>query len=327
MNTLKRFFLWPSNNLTTVIPIVLGLGFLTGYVYNTSFLKQYILLATFLMIFPTMIGFKLKEAFDLSHAKVLLATVLINFAIIPLIAYFLGLTFLTGEPQMFAGLAIASLLPTSGMTISWTMLHKGNVPAAVKITAVSLLIGSLLAPWYLLAMVGKLVQVDVKQTFLTISVIVFIPLILGNITHKFLMTRMTQEQFQKKVKPFFPALSVWAMLFVIFSSISMKARMIISNPTVIFTGLIVLSVFYLLNYLISTLTGRMLMDRKDAITVVYGTVMRNLSLALGLAVTTFGPKAGLIVTLAFILQVQSAAWYGKISEKLDFFREKLVKTS
>lgn len=69
------------------------------------------------------------------------------------------------------------------------------------------------------------------------------------------------------------------------------------------------------------------MDRKDAITVVYGTVMRNLSLALGLAVTTFGPKAGLIVTLAFILQVQSAAWYGKISEKLGFFREKLVKTS
>jgi len=46
--------------------------------------------------------------------------------------------------------------------------------------------------------------------------------------------------------------------------------------------------------------------------------MRNLSLALGLAVTTFGPKAAIIVTLAFILQVQGAAWYGKTAGKQNW---------
>src|SRR5699024_12706622 len=55
--------------------------------------------------------------------------------------------------RSFAGLALSALLPTSGMTISWTVLQKGNVGAAVKLTVFGLILGSLLTPWYLLAMV------------------------------------------------------------------------------------------------------------------------------------------------------------------------------
>lgn len=36
--------------------------------------------------------------------------------------------------------------------------------------------------------------------------------------------------------------------------------------------------------------------------------MRNLSIALGLAVASFGPEAALVLAAAFIVQVQSAAW-------------------
>lgn len=325
---MKKIFHLPAKNLALSIPVVLVIGFIVGYFTDTAFLKNYILIFTFLMIYPTMIGFKLKEAVDLSHMKLVLMAMLLNFAVIPLMAYSLGVWFLAKEPQMFAGLALASLLPTSGMTISWTMINKGNVPAAVKMTALGLITGSILAPWYLLMMVGKMVPVNVTQIFTTIAVVVFLPVILGNITHRLLMKKYTPKEFQEQIKPLLPSASIWPMLMVIFSSISMKAKMIMSAPEVIVLGIGILLVFYLLNFLLSTLAGRIFFTKADGYALVYGTVMRNLSIALGVAVATFGPKAGLIVTLAFIIQVQAAAWYGRISEKFGFFKEKYsIKTS
>lgn len=317
----KKILHYPSQNLVKVIPLVLLVGFAVGYIFDTNFLKEFILPATFLMIYPTMIGFNISEAYNFSHGKVLLLSLAINFILIPAIAFTLGKLLLAAEPQLFAGLVLASLLPTSGMTISWTMIHKGNVPGAIKITAIGLILGSLLTPWYLLLMVGKMVTVNVLQTFITIAVVVFIPLLLGGVTYRLLLKKYTPKEFQERIKPLFPSASVWAMLFIIFSSISMKAKMILASPGSIVTALAVLILFYLLNFVLSTLVGRAVLKKPDSITLVYGTVMRNLSLALGLAVTTFGPQAGLIVTLAFILQVQGAAWYGKVAEKYHFFKE------
>ena len=65
--------------------------------------------------------------------------------------------------------------------------------------------------------------------------------------------------------------------------------------------------------------ARALLPRADAIALVYGTVMRNLSIALALAMNAFGAAASdaaLIITLAYIIQVQSAAWYVKLTDTL-----------
>lgn len=48
-------------------------------------------------------------------------------------------------------------------------------------------------------------------------------------------------------------------------------------------------------------------------------MLRNLSIAMGMALTVFGPKAALLIALAFMLQVQAAAWYGKVAVRLGFF--------
>jgi ACR3 family arsenite efflux pump ArsB len=316
---MRKIFDFPAQHLALVIPMVLLLGFSVGYFTDTGFLKGIILPMTFFMIYPTMIGFKINEAYNLSHIRPLIFSLMLNFMIIPILAYLIGITMLYDEPEMIAGLALASLLPTSGMTISWTMIFKGNVPAAIKMTAVGLITGSLLAPWYLLLMVGKFVDINVGQLFTTISVVVFLPLILGNLTYRFILKRYDIKEFQTKIKPLLPSLSIWAMLVIIFASISMKAKMIVSQPNLIIKGLAVLAVFYIVNFVISTITAKMFLNKGDGIALVYGTVMRNLSISLGVALAAFGVKAGLIVTLAFILQVQGAAWYGKIAEKFGFF--------
>ncbi|WP_334110212.1 arsenic resistance protein, partial [Anoxybacillus sp.] len=250
--------------------------------------------------------------------KILFASLVINFAIIPLVAFLIGKMMLHNHPIMFAGLALSALLPTSGMTISWTAIQKGNMTAAVKLTVFGLVLGSLLTPWYLLAMVGKYVDINVIETFRTILLVVFVPMVLGHMTFKWLMKKYTPEQFQKYVKPNFAPLSIWGMLYVVFVSISMRAKMIVANLQLIVIALGVLLLFYLINYVISTLVAKQFFNREDGIALVNGTVLRNLSIAIGLAATSFGAEAALIVTLAFIVQQQSIAYYGKIASRYWF---------
>lgn len=91
---------------------------------------------------------------------------------------------------------------------------------------------------------------------------------------------------------------------------SLKAQHIIANPVDIFIILLPLVVFYLISFVLLTVVGRFLFRREDAIAMVFGVVMRDLSLAI--AMTAFGKQGltiALLISLAYIIQIQSAAWY------------------
>ncbi len=316
---MKRLIFLPSRNLATVIPIVLTLGFVLGLSFDTSLLNRYILVVAVLMIYPSMIGFRLKDLVSLSDTRLLLTCFGINFLLIPLLAYILGVSFLLRDPQLFAGLAITSLLPTANMTIAFTMMAGGNVPAAVKLTVISLVLGALLAPWYLLVMIGKYVPLDLLAIMQTIGIVVFLPLVTGMATYSWLMKRYTQEQFSRRIKPYLPAATAWGMIYIIFTSISVNARRIMSNLDLLLLGLAVLALFYLINMGIGVLVGRHFFERKDAVALVYGTVLRNLSISIGLAATAFGPNAAVMVALAFVVQSQTAAWFLRLNQSLGLF--------
>jgi ACR3 family arsenite efflux pump ArsB len=101
---------------------------------------------------------------------------------------------------------------------------------------------------------------------------------------------------------------------------ALKAKSIVSNPVEILSFFVPLIIIYGFNFVLSTLIGKALFNREDAIALVYGTVMRNLSIALAIAITVFGSEKGseiaLIIAMAYIIQVQSAAWYVKLTDKI-----------
>ncbi len=170
--------------------------------------------------------------------------------IIPVIAYGLGRLFFADQPALALGLLLAALLPTSGMTISWTGFANGNVPAAIKITLIGLITGSVLTPFYVQGLLGANIPVQLGAVF-------------------------------KLLVPLF--------------------------------------ILYAINYVLSTVIARKVLNRGDGIALVYGTVMRNLSIALALSMTAFGEagtQAALLIALAYIIQVQSAALYMKLSHRL-----------
>ena len=315
LNHLKKI----QKHLIVVIPIVMIAGFLAGLAINPAPLKQLILPLTFLMVYPMMINLQLKKVIEGGDIKVQVATQLLNFTLLPLIAFLIGKIAFPNSPYIALGLLLASLLPTSGMTISWTGMARGNMAAAVKMTVFGLLIGSILTPIYIKFLMGTTIEIPMAKIFKQIMIVVALPLILGNITQRLLIRRYGMAHYQKDLKPIFPPFSTLGVVGIVFVAMALKAQSIASNPGQLITLIIPLLALYAINFLISTLVGKFFFNRGDGIALVYGTVMRNLSIALAIAMTAFGKEGSeiaLIIALAYIIQVQSAAWYVKFTDRI-----------
>jgi len=272
-------------------PVFMAVGFLTGLFLNdTAPFSRLILPLTFLMVYPMMVTMQYRKILEGGDGKVQWAAQIINFLIIPLIAWLLGRLFFADSPYLALGFLLVSLLPTSGMTISWTGMAKGNMEAAVKMTVVGLFLGSLLTPFYIKALMGASVSIPLVKIFTQIAVIVALPMLLGGATQALLIQRHGKEKFGKEIKKQFPPYSTLGVLLMVYTAMVLKAKAIMADPLT-FLGLIVpLLVLYLVNLAIAmTSLGRE------------------------------GSEIALVTSLGYIIQIQVSALY--VKQHRRFFRK------
>jgi len=310
-----------NKKLFWAVPAMMLLGFLFGRVVNqetVKSLKSLIMPLTFLMVYPMMVTLNIKSLKDgIKNVKLQVLTQVINFGLVPFMAYGLGLYFFPENHYMALGLLLASLLPTSGMTISWTGFAKGNMGAAINMTVIGLTLGSLATPFYVKMLMGAKVEMDMIMVIKQIGYIVFIPMLLGYMTRSYFLKKYGQQEFKKTWAPRFPSLSTIGVLGVVFVAIALKADQLSQDPSVLWQILQPLLILYAANFIIGTVVGRLFFSRGDAIALVYGTVMRNLSIALALSINAFGVQgadAALVIAVSYIIQVQAAAWYVKFTD-------------
>lgn len=303
-----------QKNLIIWIPFSMVLGFTYGNIFDASILKTWIIPVTFLMVYPMMVTLNIKKLFAKGEIKLLSITQLINSLVIPAIGYGIGWLFFKDNIAVRIGFLLIALIPTSGMTITWTGIAKGNVAEAIRMTVAGLLIGAVLTPFYLKGMLATAIEIPATRIFTQIAVIVFIPLIFGFITQQLLIKKHGQEKFQKSIKIKFPPVSTLGVLLIVFIAMALKAKGIVANPAILLKLLGPLAILYVIMFAIATFVGRMYFAANDAIAMVFGVAMRNLSIALAIAMSVFGSmgsEIALVIALAFIIQVQSAVWYVK----------------
>ena len=307
-------------NLVWSIPILMTAGLTVGTLTDPTPLKALIIPLTFLMVYPMMINLQIQKVLVGRDYRLQLLTQLVNFTEIPLFALIMGRFFFAERPLVALGLLLASLLPTSGMTISWTGFARGNIGAAVKMTVIGLILGSVATPFYAKWLMDTVVEIPLVSIFKQIVIIVFLPMLLGSLTRGAIIRLAGADKYYKNLRQKFPAFSTLGVLGIVFVAMALKAKDIIANPLVLFSFLVPLAILYFGNFLLSTLVGKVLFKREDAISFVYGTVMRNLSIALAIAMTAFGKEQGseiaLIIAMAYIIQVQAAAWYVRFTDKI-----------
>ncbi|NJM98998.1 MAG: arsenic resistance protein [Phormidesmis sp. RL_2_1] len=309
-----------QKHLVWSVPVCMVAGIMVGALVDPAALKALIIPLTFLMVYPMMINLQVQEVFSGGDYKVQLVTQLMNFGIVPFFAFGMGKVFFADQPLVSLGLLLASLLPTSGMTISWTGFARGNISAAVKMTVIGLILGSVATPFYAKWLMGAVVEIPLASIFRQIVIIVFLPMLLGFVTRVSLIRVVGERQYHRNLKRKFPAFSTLGVLGIVFVAMALKAKDIIANPMVLLSFLLPLAILYAVNFLLSTIIGKLFFNRGDAIALVYGTVMRNLSIALAIAMTAFGNEQGseiaLIIAMAYIIQVQAAAWYVRFTGRI-----------
>ena len=312
-----------QKNLVWAIPISMTLGLGFGYFFNADPLKQFIIPVTFIMVYPMMVTLNMKSVLKGEDYKLQITTQIINFVLIPIIAYFTGKLFFSGGPEKYAlwavGLFLIGVLPTSGMTISWAGFARGNKEAAIKMVIFGLIIGALAAPIYTKVFMGATIEVNMLHMFKQIALFVFVPMIAGLATQSIMKKKYGEQYWNKRLKPKFPPFSAFGVILIAFVAMSLKAKSIIANPGDILIILAPLTVFYLISYVFLSIVGRLFFHRGDAIAMVFGVVMRDLSIALAIAMTAFGKQGftiALLIALAYVIQIQSAAWYVKLVDTI-----------
>jgi arsenite transporter len=309
-----------QRNLVYAIPAAMLLGLLGGgFVFDARPLKSLIIPITFVMIYPMMTTLNVRSIFSGQDTRLQLTTQLINFLLIPAIVFALGRIFLAGAEAKFGlwavGLFLIGVLPASGMTISWTGFANGNKEAATKMLVFGLIIGSAAAPVYTKVFMGATVDVDMLHMFRQICIFVFVPLMAGLLTQNFLVRKHGRDAWMNVYKPKFPPFSALGVVLIAFVAMALKSRNILANPGDLLTIVIPLVIFYLVSYTLLSLIGRLFFSREDAIAMVFGVVMRDLSIALAIAMTAFGKEGStiaLLIAMAYVFQIQSAAWYIKL---------------
>ncbi|MCG6200839.1 bile acid:sodium symporter [Psychromonas antarctica] len=315
MNTL----FWLQKNLILSIPLTMIVALIYGYSSEVSYLKNLIIPLTFLMVLPMMITLPIRKVFEGGDMKVQLATQFINFAVTPFIAFAIGIAFFSDNRYLALGLLLTGLLPTSGMTISWTGMAKGNMAAAIKMTIFGLLIGSFLTPIYINQLMGASVEIEMIKIIQQITIIILIPLIIGHLIQRALIAYYGMAHYQEKLKKQFPPISTLGVLGIVFVAMALKAKTIFSDPLMLVNIFMPLLLLYLINFIISTLVGKFFFKRDDAIALLYGSVMRNLSIALAIAMTAFGKEGAdiaLVISLGYVIQVQMGAWVVKFTDQI-----------
>ena len=90
-----------QKNLVWSIPIAMTGGLLFGYFFDAGPLKRFIIPVTFIMVYPMMVTLNVQNMFKGRDIKLQVTTQLINFILIPLLAFYTGRLFFSGEAEKF----------------------------------------------------------------------------------------------------------------------------------------------------------------------------------------------------------------------------------
>jgi ACR3 family arsenite transporter len=306
-------------HLGWAITATMLLGMAWGWFLPAGGLKPLILPLTIVMILPMMVGMNGKALFGACTWRLAIGVQLVNFVAMPAVGWLLGRAFFPEQPMLALGLLLMALIPTSGMTVSWTGFAKGNLAGATKMMVVSLLLAAVLTPLYTQALMGRAVDVPLLEMFGKIGMLIVVPLILGQAARAVLLKRMGQQGFMQRIKPRLPLLSTVGLLGIVFVAMALKARSVLSDPVAILGLLPAILLFYVASFGLSTLLARLTLGWEDGVAMVYSVGVRNLSVALALVMTAFGAEGAagaLIIAVALIVQVQAAAGYLKLAPRL-----------
>uniref|UniRef100_A0A7C4PLG2 Bile acid:sodium symporter family protein n=1 Tax=Anaerolinea thermolimosa TaxID=229919 RepID=A0A7C4PLG2_9CHLR len=292
-----------------IILLAVAAGLLLG-VWSTApgkMLQNYSQALTFLMILFISLTIPPRQFVQMIRQPLaVIAGLLLNFLFMPLLCWALA-RLLVSDPALATGIILVGVVPCAGMAAVWTALLKGDVPLGMAINALTMLLAPFLIPPLMIWLAGSDVRIHPWGMFQQLAIILLIPLILG-VTLRWVADRFWDP---KPYLPLLPALSALTAVLLMFATCNVSIPMIVARWSLIPMLLGAIILIFPLGFLVPHWLGRYIFSREQGIAVTYSSGMKNLPIAVGLALASFPGQAlvGLPVALAFILQMLTASTF------------------
>lgn len=342
-NIQKYLFFWIVGAIFAGLMIVYFFG---GF----KFTPVICLIAAIVMIYPSFVPLAFdKLPASMKNYSVIIASVVINFIVFPFFAYYIGGILLEQEPVLRLGLMLLALLPGGGMVTTWAMKSHADMPTTIGVVIINLLIAIVAVPFGMSffmnhfaldeAPVASEPMCVIEQTTsgiascdfgdtgispmkiaLPIFVIVVIPLFVAYITQKIIIKRKGQEYFNKYKKNF-GEFSNFGLLIVLFILMSLENNgVIFNNPRILIDIFVPLVLLYAVGISIILILYRRFYNKNVGRAFVWGSYLRYITLALGIAISLVFQDERLVVittviVLSYFIQIPSSFVLAKFLKK------------
>lgn len=317
---LPRVARWFERSLLWLIVLSMALGAAIGFMWPGAApeLRRYIDFTLYLMLYPMMVGVQVEQvARAAKEIKPISWSLFFNFIFSPLLGWLIALLLLRHHPEFAAGLVLLAATPCAGMVVGWTGLGRGNVPLALVIVVVSLLLSIVTVPATTYLLAGTFVRLDAVAIMKSTLAVILVPLVAGDVTRRLIIARWGSAGFQA-VRPALPPLSMLGMFGIIAISVANGAPQMAAHRAGALLALPALALFYVLQLVAAISAGRRFGFRPgDIVALVNAVVGKNVSLALGLAVHFFGPVTAAMLAVNPLLQAPAMAWIYRWAVRLQ----------
>jgi arsenite transporter len=230
----------------------------------------------------------------LRDRRVLVASVVVNFVVAPVLAVGLGSVLLSGHPEVALGLLMLLVTPCTDWYLAFTATARGDVPVATGLLPVNLLLQLLLLPGYLWLLGGALVPIDPGAVLGSVAVVVGIPVLLAATVRRLAPAGWRSEVLEPRLGN----ATVVLLVAAVGAMFAWEGTEVLRRPAVLLALLGPLTLFFLAAFLLAQLLARWLdLPHPQRVTLTMTVMARNSPLALAVAATAFSDRPLVALTL------------------------------
>ena len=282
----------------------------------------------FLMMYPAMLNLQVSELKKLGrNPKPIILTIISNWLVAPFVGLLMARIFLPGHEELIVAVILLSSSPCTAMVLVWGWLAKGNQEQNVvntSLNTLTIIFGY--AP--MVALLTGIQNIQINWILLLVSALVFIglPLLLGIISKRLLISTKGKDWFNNKYRPIVGKISIVALLTTLVVLFSMNGEVLIQNPDLLLLVSVPLLVGFAIvvgyNILITKLTK--LKYKEAIITVIIGSSSHfEIAIATAIAIYGIGSIAALGTTMGLFWEVPvmlSIVYLGRYLRKRGFWK-------
>ncbi|MDS1269093.1 arsenic resistance protein [Lipingzhangella sp. LS1_29] len=277
-----------------------AVGLAAGLVWPTAQGAQHVVLPILLvMLTAVFVQLEAGHIREVRQARSLVAaSLLLNFALTPLLAWSLGVGMLADHPDLRIGLLLLLVTPCTDWYLVFTALARGHTAIAAALLPLNLGLQLVLLPLYVLLLGGEAAMVDGATLLRSVLLVLVLPLAVALVL-RWLACRWGGDAWRAQVlSPAAGRVVIPLLCLAVLAMFAGQAHVVAVHATEILLLLVPLAVFFVAAPLAASATAaslRLPADHRATLTMTV--TARNSPVALAIAVSAFPDRPLIAVAL------------------------------